>query len=150
MSETKYFKTIERISKNKEAFDWKDIPTEWIDKLELPFMEEESDLKDCFYFIYDDNKLGVAAGSYYSRFYYDEDKFNKSREYFISLFLQTQNGKIRGIKVVTADEYLEYKNKENYFSVISPQNIIKEIYETAKEKALNFDTILDGFLEEED
>lgn len=146
MNEEKYFNTILHISNNIGIFDWSEVPTEWYKRLELPHYEP-GDMRDCYYFLSNDG-LGVAVGSYFSRFYHDEEEYSKSLEHFITFFVKKDSEPIKGIKLFTADEFFEYKRKKEKFSVFATQedNVIKDIYEKAKEQLFNMDNLLSNLL----
>lgn len=148
----KYFKAIEHIFETKNTFDWKEIPYEWIRNLELPD-HESGDLRDCYYFKQDGNQLCIAVGSYLSRFYFDEDKYSTSTEYFISFFILRENNFIKGMNVVTVDDYWRYKSENDLIkiseSLSKDSGVIKRLYEHAKNQVYNIDDLLSGFINDE-
>lgn len=151
MINDKYYNTINYVYENKEKFDWKLVNRDWVRDLELPDYES-GDLRDCYYFVSDKNALGFAVGSYYSRFYHDSDEYSKSKEYFITFFIAEEKQSIKGVNLVTADEYLNFKRKKYsiLWGIVEEEDYLKALYDYAKNSSYNMDSLLLDFLDEDE
>lgn len=154
MIDKKYYKTINRIYENANEYVWEEVPNEWVRQLELPDYAP-GDLNECYYFKPENKSMGIAIGSYYSRFYYDIDEYSTSKEYFITFFIEKKNKEIKGVNLITADDYFEYKRKNDSAGLSSllgvvEEDVIKAIYEIARSTTYDMDTLLDDFLDDEE
>lgn len=139
-------KTIEKIHSTFDSYEWYELSPDITEVEEiyngLEYPEEAERKGDLFYSNIQANLIAVL-GTYYTRFYHEEDKYTMEKRYFISIFTKRPESKC--LMTVSDREYVRYHLKISY----SFENIVAEMYDAAYRKAYNVDDILDDFLNDE-
>lgn len=149
----KYYKMLEKIASEYNEYDWREMGIINKYKVDDVFPADISNKISTYYTKTKENLMFVV-GSYFYKFYYEEDVYRKEKQEFISINIIDTDDRVKNLIIITSSDFqryvrrnqLRFEMEDSVLKKLSDKNYVEYLYSKVNEKVNNFEDKFDSFM----